>query len=230
MTKRNKHIFAVLFITITIALYILVLDWSLTHRRNAEDNLMEFSGSFRHGKIYFAAVNQEVNIGPNNYFRDDGAVKDIAKHCRKIRIELAGLNLVPLEEIDKIVPYPVDFVTGLCLTIHVSGKKFVIIFYEGENKTQPETLTKKVHEETHALIRLGKKGLVEEFLKKKNIPVEYDQAELYRLCGLDLNKKILQQIFSRTIRSKQAAQEEFLAQKMKEYYKQKLEQKSSGVN
>jgi hypothetical protein len=188
-----------------------------------KDNLTVFASNFKHGKIYFEAVNQEVDIGPNNYFRDDGIIKDIEKHCRKIRIELAGLNLLPLEEIDKIIPYPVDFVKGFCLTINVRGQKFVIIFYEGENKTQAEILTKKVHEETHALIRLGKIDLVEEFLKKKNISVEYDQTELYRLCGVDLNKKNLQKIFSKTIRSKQAAKEEFLAQKMKEYYKQKLD-------
>lgn len=226
MTKRDKRIFVVLFATITIFLYLLVLDWSLTYRHRSTDSLTIFTNKFKRGKIYFEAVNQEVDIGQNNYFRDDGLIKDIEKHCRKIRIELAGLNLLPLEEIDKIVPYPADFVTGLCLTINVKGRKFVIIFYEAENKTLAEILTEKVHEETHALIRLGKMDLVEEFLKKNNISVTYDQTELYRLCGLDLNQKELQRIFAKTIRSKQAAREEFLAQKMKAYYKLRLEQKS----
>jgi hypothetical protein len=220
MTKKNKLILVVLFATIAIFLYVLVLDWLLIPRRS-KDNLPLFANSFKNGRIYFEAVNQEVDIGSDNYFRDDGIIKDIEKHCRKIRIKLAGLNLLPLEEIDKIIPYPVDFVKGLCLTINISGKKFVIIFYEDENKTQAEIITKKVHEETHALIRLGKIDLIKKFLQSKNISVEYDQTELYRLCGLDLNKKNLQKIFSKTIRSKQAAKEEFLAQKMKEYYKQK---------
>jgi hypothetical protein len=112
------------------------------------------------------------------------------------------------------------------LTINIRGKKFVIIFYEGGNKTQAEILTEKVHEETHALIRLGKIDLVKKFLKKKNISVEYNQAELYRLCKLDPSNKHLLKKFSLAIKSKGTALEEFLAQKMREYYKQKLEQKT----
>jgi hypothetical protein len=56
--------------------------------------------------------------------------------------------------------------------------------------------------------------------------VEYNQAELYRLCKLDPSKKHLLKQFSLAIKSKRAALEEFLAQKMREYYKQKLKQKT----
>jgi hypothetical protein len=197
----------------------IIMDYMWPPRpRRSRNNLAEFASNFKHGKIYFEAVKQEVEIGNNNYFRDDGAVKDIDDHCRNIRSEIIRLNLLPIEEIEKIRPEPRDFVDGFCLTIHLRGKKFIIIFYVGEGKSQAEILAEKVHEETHALIRFGKIDLIKNFLKSKNISVEYDQLELYRLCGLDPQNKRLLEKFSKAIRDKKAALDELLAQKMQDYY------------
>jgi hypothetical protein len=215
MTTRNIIISFFSFVIITVFVVIIESYWPLKRSKNG---YTEFARNFQQGEIYFEAIKQRVEIGNNNYFRDDGVVKDIDDHCRKIRREIIRLNLLPIEEIEKIRPEPRDFVDGFCLTIHSQGRKFIIIFYIGEGKSQADILAEKVHEESHALIRFGKIDLIKSFLESKGISVKYDISELYRLCGLDPSKKSLLKKFNKAIRNKNAAMGELLAQKIGKYH------------
>lgn len=220
MKKLKLPIYIIFFALLYFVIFITIQYWLRTSRR-PKDTLNEFIGTFEQGKIYFDAIQQKVDIGHGNYFRNDGAVKNLDEHSRKLRFELAGLNRLPLEEIDKIVPEPRDFVNGLSFVINLDGKKFVIFFYTSTDKSPKEITGEKVHEETHALIHFGKIDLIKKFLTSKNISIKYDENELFKLAGVDPDNRHHINTFSSVIQNKEAAYAEFLAQKIQQYHQNK---------
>ena len=137
------------------------------------------------GCIYLETLGIELEL-PGHVFRDDGPVKHLGKHTKKIYQEFDLLDTFysicgPFEDIlpDDLTLAPV---AGRTVNLEKNGIKYHIIFYKKTDYFG--TLFLRAHEEAEALLRMNHPELLEEKFRLDGVNMSFNGLKNHFIANL----------------------------------------------
>lgn len=124
---------------------------------------MNIENKFKAGKIILPGINVEVNLRDNQFYRNDGLVKDIDTHGKDA--------LGELEKLGSKTKYNNNHTKGGHCMIYNDNKgdQYVIMAVKEINNII--NIFNTGHESTHAICALGQKEKLTEALKRKGFKI-----------------------------------------------------------